>query len=140
MRTTCWRRRQTKGPRELPAGQTRRVAELRVKAGRTRAQEFRDIKSRSKKTGPRESKAPGSLYGASIFFSAAFAAENFRSRWESVRGAPVFSSQASPIDAPHVVQGTESTSLAVRCLVFTRREYAGLHLKDVQNCSFVLRV
>lgn len=53
------------------------------------------------------------------FFSEASAAESFRSRWGSVRGAPLFNSHTSPIAAPHVLQGTANTCFAVRSLVFT---------------------
>jgi hypothetical protein len=53
------------------------------------------------------------------FVSRASAAESFRSRCGSVRGAPVCSSQASPAAAPQVVQGTDNISFGVSSLVFT---------------------
>src|ERR1700722_15661249 len=48
-----------------------------------------------------------------VLVSAASAAESFRSLCGSVRGAPVFSSQASPIAAPQVLQGTDNTCFRV---------------------------
>jgi hypothetical protein len=53
------------------------------------------------------------------FISTASAAESFRSRCGSVRGAPVCSSHTSPTAAPHVVQGTDSICLGVSSLAFT---------------------
>ncbi len=54
-----------------------------------------------------------------IFASTASAAESLRSRCGSVRGAPVCSSQTSPMAAPHVVQGTSNICFGVSSLVFT---------------------
>ena len=54
-----------------------------------------------------------------IFVSTASAAESFRSRCGSVRGAPVCSSQISPIAAPQVLQGTDNICFGVSSLVFT---------------------
>ena len=55
------------------------------------------------------------------FFCIASAADSFLSRWGSNRGAPVCSSQASPMAAPQVVQSTDSVSFSVSSLVFTFR-------------------
>jgi hypothetical protein len=65
--------------------------------------------------------APTSLSvrcGLRVFASTASAAESFRSRCGSVRGAPEWSSQTSPTAAPQVVQGTEKTWLELSSLVF----------------------
>jgi hypothetical protein len=53
------------------------------------------------------------------FASTDSAAESFRSRCGSVRGAPVCSSQASPIAAPQVVQRTDIICFGVSSLDFT---------------------
>jgi hypothetical protein len=58
-------------------------------------------------------------YRLRVFFSWASAAESFRSRCGSVRGAPECSSQASPIIAPQVLQGTDNISFGVSSLLFT---------------------
>src|SRR5579864_8795054 len=50
--------------------------------------------------------------------STASAAESFRCRCGSVRRAPVCSSHASPVAAPHVGQGTLNICFAVSSLVF----------------------
>ncbi len=47
------------------------------------------------------------------------AAESFLSRCGSVRGAPVGSSQTSPIAAPQVLQRTDNISFGVSSLLFT---------------------
>lgn len=60
-------------------------------------------------------------YRLRVFFFGASAAESFRSRCGSVRGAPVCSSQASPIIAPQVSQGTDNIFFGVSSLVFTGR-------------------
>ena len=64
--------------------------------------------------------------------STASAAESFRSRCGSVRGAPVRSSQASFSVAPQVGQGTDNICLRVRSLVFTA---TGYRLPQFENCS-----
>jgi hypothetical protein len=53
------------------------------------------------------------------FVSTASAAESLRSRWGWLRGAPECSSQAFPIAAPQVVQGTDNICSGVSSLVFT---------------------
>jgi hypothetical protein len=53
------------------------------------------------------------------FISTASAAESLRSRWGSVRRAPVCSSQGSSVAAPQVGQGTEHICFSVSSLVFT---------------------
>lgn len=64
---------------------------------------------------------PDSLVGycSLASFSTASAAESFRSRCGSVRRVPVCSSQASPIAAPQVVQGTDNICFGVSSFVFT---------------------
>jgi hypothetical protein len=69
-----------------------------------------------------------SRYRLPDFASAASAAESFRSRCGSVRGAPVCSSQASPTAAPQVVQGTDSICFGVSSFVFT-----------TTSCTFPIR-
>jgi hypothetical protein len=69
------------------------------------------------------------------FFSIASAADSFLSRWGSNRGAPVCSSQASPMAAPQVVQSTDSVSFSVSSLVFTFRIMP--HLPN-RKCSILL--
>src|SRR5271156_3355218 len=64
--------------------------------------------------------------------STASAAESFRSRCGSVRGAPVCSSQTSPIAAPHVLQGTDNICFGVSSLVFTPQNASPTNRKDVQ--------
>jgi hypothetical protein len=64
--------------------------------------------------------------------STASAAESFRSRCGSVRGAPVCSSQASSLVAPQVGQGTDNICLRVRSFVFTA---TGYRLPRFENCS-----
>src|SRR5271154_4977117 len=51
--------------------------------------------------------AQRSAYLLADFFSATSVAESFRSRWGSVRNAPVCSSQGSPMAAPQVEQMTD---------------------------------
>src|ERR1700730_11348090 len=51
-----------------------------------------------------------------LFASIASTAESFRSTCASVRGAPECSKQGSPGATPHVGQGTEYISFAVRSL------------------------
>lgn len=58
-------------------------------------------------------------YRLPISFSTASAAKSFRSRCGSVRGPPECSSQASPIAAPQVSQGTDNICFGVSSLVFT---------------------
>jgi hypothetical protein len=53
------------------------------------------------------------------FVSTASTAESFRSRCGSLRRAPVCSSQASPVAAPQVGQGTDKICFGVSSLVFT---------------------
>ena len=69
------------------------------------------------------------------FFCIASAADSFLSRWGSNRGAPVCSSQASPMAAPQVVQSTDSVSFSVSSLVFTFRIMP--HLPN-GKCSILL--
>jgi hypothetical protein len=61
----------------------------------------------------------GGCYRLPFSFSSASAAESFRSRCGSVRGVPECSSQASPIVAPQVLQGTHNICFRVSSLVFT---------------------
>ena len=70
--------------------------------------------------------------------STASAAESFRSRWGSVRGAPVWSSQASPTAAPHVIHGTEDICFGVSSLVFTTAECNTSGRKTVLYCTFLI--
>ena len=74
-------------------------------------------------------------HGLRDLVSAASAAESFRSRWGSVRGAPVCNSQASPIAAPQVLQGTDNTCFGVSSLVFTTASCNVSSGEDVQYCS-----
>jgi hypothetical protein len=69
------------------------------------------------------------------FVSTASAAESFRSRCGSVRGAPVCSSQTSPIAAPQVLQGTDNICLKVSSLVFTIPWCNDPQSKNAQYCS-----
>jgi hypothetical protein len=62
--------------------------------------------------------SPG-RYVLRVFASTASAADSFRSRWGSVRSAPVCSSHASPVAAPQVVQGTDNICFGVSSFVFT---------------------
>lgn len=64
--------------------------------------------------------------------STASAAESFRSRCGSVRGVPVCSSQAPPLVAPQVGQGTDNICLRVRSFVFTATGYS---LPQFESCS-----
>jgi hypothetical protein len=66
----------------------------------------------------------------------ASAAENFRSRCGSSWGAPVCSSQASSVAAPHVGQGTDSICFALRSLIFTTTQYDAHTREKVQYCTF----
>ena len=52
------------------------------------------------------------------FISTASAAESFRSRCGSVRGAPELSSQTSPVAAPQVGQRRDTICFEVSSLVF----------------------
>ena len=61
-------------------------------------------------------------YRSPIAFSTASAAESLRSLCGSLRGAPVCNSQASPMAAPQVLQGTDNICFGVSSLVFTRTE------------------
>ena len=66
--------------------------------------------------------APRSIhdyYRLPAFVSTASAAESFRSRCGSVRGAPVCSSHTSPTAAPQVVQGTDNICFGVSSVDFT---------------------
>jgi hypothetical protein len=70
---------------------------------------------------PRTRKSAAGLTGCYRlpgFSSTASAAESFRSRCGSVRGAPVCSSQGSLAAAPQVVQGTANICFGVSSLVF----------------------
>lgn len=58
-------------------------------------------------------------YRLPIVFSTVSAAASFRSRWGSVRGAPVCNSQTSPMAAPQVPQGTDSICFGVSSFDFT---------------------
>jgi hypothetical protein len=71
-------------------------------------------------------------YGLGGLVSTASAAESFRSRCGSVRGAPVCSSQTSSLVAPQVGQGTDNICLRVRSFVFTA---TGYRLPQFENCS-----
>lgn|SRR5579862_452732 len=66
--------------------------------------------------------------------STASAAESFRSRCGSVRGAPVCSSQASPAALPQVVQGTDSICFGVSSFVFTT---TSCNFPIPQECSIL---
>jgi hypothetical protein len=74
-------------------------------------------------------------YRLRSFVSTASAAESFRSRWGSVRGAPVCSSQTSPTAAAQVVQGTDNICLGVSSLAFTIASCNVPHRENVQYCS-----
>jgi hypothetical protein len=69
------------------------------------------------------------------FVSTASAAESLRSRCGSLRGAPVCNSQAFPIAAPHVVQGTDNICFGVSSLVFTMLI---MQRSTVRKCSILL--
>jgi hypothetical protein len=79
-------------------------------------------------------KEPCRLAGVifAVYFPTVSAAESFRSRCGSVRGAPVCSSQASPIAAPQVLQGTDNTCFGVSSLVFTTTECNAHSREDAQ--------
>src|SRR5467141_1709832 len=66
-----------------------------------------------------------------LFASIASAAESFRSRCGSVRRPPECSKQGSPGATPHVGQGTEKHSFAVRSLFFILIQYGKTSLKTV---------
>ena len=63
--------------------------------------------------------ALNAVYRLLGFVSRTSAADSFRSRCGSVRRAPVCSSQASPIAAPQVLQGTDNICFGVSSLLFT---------------------
>jgi hypothetical protein len=69
------------------------------------------------------------------FISTASAAESFRSRCGSMRGAPVWSSHASPVAAPQVGQGTDDICFTVSSLVFIIKD---CNVSAVQECSILL--
>jgi hypothetical protein len=79
-------------------------------------------------------------HGLRDFVSAASVAESFRSRWGSVRGAPVCNSQASPIAAPQVIQGTDNICFGVSSLVFTTESCNVLLQEDAQYCTFSIQL
>src|ERR1035437_5405996 len=67
----------------------------------------------------RSAASPTGCYRLLEFAATASAAESFRSRCGSVRGAPVCSSQTSSVAAPQVGQGTDNICFGVSSLVFT---------------------
>src|SRR5260370_32609031 len=66
-----------------------------------------------------------------LFASIASTAESFRSTCGSVRGAPECSKQGSPGATPHVGQGTENHSFAVRSLFLILIQYGKTSRKTV---------
>lgn len=76
-------------------------------------------------------------YRLPVVFSTASAASSFRSRWGSVRGAPVCNSQASPTAAPQVPQGTDSICFGVSSFVFTIVRCNATSKEDVHYCTLL---
>lgn len=69
------------------------------------------------------------------FDSIASDAASFRSRCDSVRRPPVFSSQRSPGAALHVGQRTDNSCFRVRSLLLIATQCADSRLKDGHYCS-----
>jgi hypothetical protein len=72
-----------------------------------------------------------------VFASTASAAASFRSLCGSVRGAPVCSSQTSPMAAPQVAQSTDSICFGVSSLLFTTTSCNIPSRDNAQYCSFL---
>src|SRR5258706_16236230 len=75
-------------------------------------------------------------YRLPAWASTASAAESLRSRWGSLRWAPVFSSHGSSIAAPQVGQGTENICFKVSSLAFTTSSCNGRQWENAHYCSF----
>jgi hypothetical protein len=76
------------------------------------------------------------IYRLTDFAFKAAAAESFRAWCGSVRMPPVCSSQASPIAAPQLVQGTDNACFGVSSLILMNAQYNVLQLRNGRYCSF----